>query len=555
MELSNGEKLRVGVLLDSYLQPRWVHKIISDIQESSIATVVLAVLNEHNQQAKKGIAQKIWKQRKHLLYKAYSKVDDLLFRVHPDAFQRIGIEPLLAGCSVLRVKPVQKKHSDFFEADDIAAIRELNLDVLLRFGFRILRGDILNAARFGVWSYHHGDNREIRGGPPGFWEVMQRRDLTGSVLQILTEDLDAGKVIYRSFSSTNKRSVKRNKNKCYWKSTAFVLRKLKDLREEGITGLNGDSESEQYQPYSHPLYRPPSNTEILPYLTRLAFQTTSEKFSDIFFWNQWILAYNLSRNEEAFYKFKTIRPPADRYWADPFPVQEKDKYFIFIEEFLYGRKKGHISVMEMDNSGSFTSPARVLDMKEHLSYPFLFQWRGVYYMIPETSQKRTVELYRCVSFPSEWKLETVLLENVKAVDATLLEQGDDWWMFVNIAVEGGSTFDELHLFHANSPMGPWKPHRRNPVKSDCRNTRPAGKLFHYRDQLYRPAQDCSVRYGFAISMNQILKLDSREFIEKEVSKTYPQWAKGLLATHTYNRAGSLTMIDGMARSRKSLFPR
>ena len=34
-----------------------------------------------------------------------------------------------------------------------------------------------------------------------------------------------------------------------------------------------------------------------------------------------------------------------------------------------------------------------------------------------------------------------------------------------------------HVFHADSPFGPFTPHRRNPVKSDVRSARPAGKLF------------------------------------------------------------------------------
>ena len=105
-----------------------------------------------------------------------------------------------------------------------------DLDVALCFGFRILKGDALKIARHGVWSFHHGDNLVNRGGPAGFWEVMDGIPVTGSVLQILTEDLDNGRVIYRSWSPTSDRfSVKANRNNLYWKSSAFVIRKLKDL--------------------------------------------------------------------------------------------------------------------------------------------------------------------------------------------------------------------------------------------------------------------------------------------------------------------------------------
>ena len=51
----------------------------------------------------------------------------------------------------------------------------------------------------GVWSYHHGDNRVNRGGPAGFWEVFEQWDVTGSILQVLSEELDAGKTLFVRF--------------------------------------------------------------------------------------------------------------------------------------------------------------------------------------------------------------------------------------------------------------------------------------------------------------------------------------------------------------------
>ena len=49
--------------------------------------------------------------------------------------------------------------------------------------------------------FHRGSKRANRGGPPGFWEVMDGEPVTGAVLQVLSEDLDAGLVLARSFSS------------------------------------------------------------------------------------------------------------------------------------------------------------------------------------------------------------------------------------------------------------------------------------------------------------------------------------------------------------------
>lgn len=68
-------------------------------------------------------------------------------------------------------------------------------DVVLHSNVGILTGEILNATRYGVLSFHHGNLREYRGGPPGFWEFLHGRDEAGTTLQRLTETLDAGEII------------------------------------------------------------------------------------------------------------------------------------------------------------------------------------------------------------------------------------------------------------------------------------------------------------------------------------------------------------------------
>jgi hypothetical protein len=174
-------------------------------------------------------------------------------------------------------------------------------------------------------------------------------------------------------------------------------------------------------------------------------------------------------------------------------------------------------------------------------------------MIPESVHDSGVDLYRATRFPYEWEHHARLLDGVRAVDATLFEADGRWWMFTNIAQRGAAAWsdwnEELHLFHAPTPLGPWTPHRRNPVKSDVRSSRPAGKLFRLDGALYRPSQDCSERYGCAITVNRVERLDADEFREVEVSRIEPRWSPELVGTHTLNHADGLTVIDGRERQR------
>ena len=243
-----------------------------------------------------------------------------------------------------------------------------------------------------------------------------------------------------------------------------------------------------------------------------------------------------------------MMPPKDRFWADPFPIERDGRYFIFIEELPFSTNKGHISVMEVRTDGSWTQPVKVLEQSYHMSYPFLFEWQGDLFMLPETGQNRTVEVYRCHHFPDDWRLESVLLENVNSADATLVQIGDRWWMFVNIGEVGTELYDELHLYHADQPFGQWVPHRNNPVKSDARSARPGGNFFWYEGQLYRPAQCCVPLYGSALSLNRVEHIGADTFNEQQVAHLTPDWRPGLLGVHTFNRAGRLTVVDGFQRT-------
>jgi hypothetical protein len=191
---------------------------------------------------------------------------------------------------------------------------------------------------------------------------------------------------------------------------------------------------------------------------------------------------------------------------------------------------------------------KVLERPYHLSYPFLVQEAGELYLIPESAQSGAVELYRCVDFPLRWRLEKVLIGGVRLVDATLHRAADRWWMFANAAAPGSRVFDdELHLYSAASLAGEWRPHPANPVKSDARSARPAGRLYSQDGALYRPAQICVPLYGAGISLNRVLRLGASEYAERQVSRILPATGRGILGIHTVNRAGDLTVVDAFTR--------
>jgi hypothetical protein len=474
--------LRVGLLLDAVVVPAWTHRVVESVAQSRHATVALAVFGEPA--ARPSRLDRTRLLLGSLLYELYARLDRRFLRPATDPFRRVDLEPLLAGVPRLVVRPRRTRFSDYFDDEAVAAIRDHRLDVLLRFGFRILRGDVLGAARFGVWSYHHDDPQRVRGGPPGFWEVMEQHPTSGSVLQVLGERLDAGRVLYRSWAPTHRRSVIRNRAHVYWKSAGFARRVLERVAADGELPRALPDEREDFEPYSHRLYRKPGNLEALPLLGRFAARSVAGWAMDRLTRPQWFLAYRFGAESVAApaavepFRFTELLPPRDRFWADPFPWRHDGRWFVFLEEYEYRWKRGVVSVVELYPERGAGRPTAVLEADVHLSHPFLLPWKGELFLIPETAQARQVRAYRCVRFPDQWTLESVLLDGIAAADATLHQEGDRWWLFANVPEPGaGHAHDELHLFHADSPMGPWQPHRRNPVVSDARSARPAGSLF------------------------------------------------------------------------------
>ena len=71
-----------------------------------------------------------------------------------------------------------------------------------------------------------------------------------------------------------------------------------------------------------------------------------------------------------------------------------------------------------------------------------------------------------------------LMDSVVAVDSTLLFHNNKWWLFSNIAEPEGTSFNELYLFYADNLLSQkWNSHPMNPVISDVRRARSAGKIF------------------------------------------------------------------------------
>ena len=568
------EHLQVGFLLDSLFLPAWVSLVLEKIERGGDARIALAVLSDLGDINRQKIEAPF-------LYRVYRKIEDRVSRPAPNALAVKDATGLLKGVPMLHIKPEQSEDGIRYSSSDLAKIREYQLDVLIDFSLRQIRGEIFTIARLGIWYFKWQDPQRSRDAPPGFWEVFKNQPVTSSALCQKVDDQGHERVIYQSYSATDALSVNYNCNRFLWKSASFIPRKLKEVRQSGVGAFSAkDDDREKKELLGDAQIKKrsreiPDNLAFAGLLILYLYRYIKNRVNKVLYHTQWQLLYDirdrpLITDPFAFQQkpdpamvvpttlklaqFKKLSPPRSSFWSDPFVVFRGGLYYVFFEEYSYKKKKAHISMLALDENGIQTDPAIILEKPYHLSYPFIFEWENNYYMVPEMAAHHAIEVYRCVEFPYKWEFHKTLMESVNALDTTLFQYQSKWWMFLNWKENGGaSSWDELFLFYADQPLScNWTPHPKNPIVSDVRRARPAGAVFQMDGMLIRPSQDSSRGYGYGINLNQILVMDETEYQEEILSKLEPGWDRRIRGLHTFNQSHHLRIIDG--KSRRFRFP-
>lgn len=468
------------------------------------------------------------------------------FMIKPKAKNPANIADLQVEIPEIHCITNKKGYAEYFGPADLDKIKTYKLDFILRFGFGILKGDILDAAEYGVWSYHHDDDRKYRGVPTGFWEIWFGDPVNAAILQRLTDKLDSGVILRKAFFKTISHSWQANLNNLLQNTTEWPLQVCTDI-ENGNTSFLEISNSPESK-----IYRLPNNLKMLCFLVKVAANKFRFHFRDLFFTEKWNIGI-LPVSVEKLIKPGTYQIPepewlniSDKrsiYHADPFGYSFDGKIRIVCEEYGYKTGKGFLTSMEVDEkslkiSGKKTS----LEKPYHLAFPYLFDYEGVYYCIPENSEGGNLDLYRFEASEGKLVFERTLIKNLKAVDPVLFEHNGLWWLMFTDKI---STNERLHIWYADDLDGNFKPHANNPVKTDVRSSRPAGKPFILDGKLLRPAQDCSIRSGGRIAINHITKLSPTEFIETNYAILNPSKnSKYRDGMHTFCWFHGGVIVDG-----------
>jgi hypothetical protein len=554
------KKVKVGFLIDDFFLIRPFETIVRHLAETGFVEIVLVVkradARRPSTKSRGGWLGALWRQlkdpfrRKRFFWRLFTIVDHQLY-AEETKLDLVPVHDLLAKIPTVEVSPISKGFDDYFCDEDLSKIRTFEPDVLLRFGFRILKGEVLSLPRYGIWSYHHGDEIDFRGSPPLFWECSDACPSVGVMLQRLTDQLDFGQVLCRGkFANLNSISMLKNQVDPYWTSTHFVVSALKQLAlgdQRIIQSLNNQPITKK----KNSVRRPPLNAEFLLWLAPTALKKLTARAlgrSRNAKWKIGLRRGSMSLLDDyesvAFEDFVWVEAPKGNFWADPSLIDYNDSTLIFFEEYVGAQSKGRICCGTLSEDLKVNNVRVVLEAEHHLSFPHVFYDSGNWYLIPESAQVGRVDLYVAKSFPFDWIRVDSLIQQ-PCVDSVVVAKDGKYFLLTTLQTGFGPASLQL-VFCADSLVGPWKLHPQAPVSSDYRIARNGGATFNLAcGTLARVSQSAENNYGSQFSIHRINRLTDTEF-EEELFKTIEaDKTANMKGTHSLSISKHFVAVDGL----------
>lgn len=218
--------------------------------------------------------------------------------------------------------------------------------------------------------------------------------------------------------------------------------------------------------------------------------------------------------------------PALSYYADPFLWRRDGRFWLFVEEFRYPEQLGRLVAMELGEDLRPGPLMPVLPLREHASYPFLFEADGALYMLPETCSLQALDLYVCDRFPDRWRRVRRIFEQADAVDSALFRHDGAWWILTCGKPLGQDGARTLALYRSEDLLtGTFEPHPVNAkgifADGDYGFGRGAGSILRDETGLLRVMQKNLTYYGQGAEVRRITRLDAGGYREEPAESDHP----------------------------------
>jgi len=224
--------------------------------------------------------------------------------------------------------------------------------------------------------------------------------------------------------------------------------------------------------------------------------------------------------------YKDVTDVPAMFVADPFMISVKNTWHMFFEVWNQRTQRGEIGTATSVDGFTWIYRQIVLAEPFHLSYPYVFEWMGEQYMLPETQQAGSINLYKAVEFPTKWSRVRTLMtkptSEAQLADPSIFRHDERWWLFTRTNLR--SEVATLRLYYADDLMGTWHEHPKSPVVKDERPiARPGGRVLPLPKKsgstIIRYAQDGYPVYGSRLRAYEITELTTATYSEHEAAES------------------------------------
>ena len=330
-----GSRVRLGVLTDGLCVPLWVHNTIDEIRRTGhldVSLLICTSAGKLNAEPPPAILLRLW-----------NWADQRLFRPSVDALAFWRQEYLIDTVVVKSPENGGGKH--ILSEDELMKINAANLDIILHFGSAVLWPQILNCARYGIWTFLSKTDGTSQDDCTQFWDLYEGIHVSALTLRALT--VDGEHDLYHSTFSNDTLSLYRNRNATCWRKSQILLGLLADPYRKGWSALQRSNTSSAIAPLGEQRRTgPPGNAVMTRFLARWSARTMRRWLSNRAFSEQWFIAYHDKRpNVDRRARLRIIKPPTRSNYADPFLYEKCGRHYIFFEGWSIYRPKGEIWVV------------------------------------------------------------------------------------------------------------------------------------------------------------------------------------------------------------------
>lgn len=253
---------------------------------------------------------------------------------------------------------------------------------------------------------------------------------------------------------------------------------------------------------------------------------------------KWNVAWKNINDQE----YKIIKNPKGYWLADSLLFSTEEKCFLFVEAYDETSKLGKIGILEFNNNG-FNNFKIIIEEKFHLSYPYVFEYKNEYYMIPESSEDNSIYLYKANCFPYKWE-RIKKIASGKFVDTTVIQENGSTFLVYfydmanHFAITGTLDMEKKEINIAEN-------------HSDKSYTKRAGgNVFIKKSDMYHAIQNNRYFYGQSLSIVNF-KSGKVEYVIKPEDLKVDNNQK-YRRVHTYSVSNEIEAID-LSNYRFNLF--